>query len=244
MNPDTHEARALSFGPVAEAYERARPEYPPEAVAWLAGEPPRDVVDLGAGTGKLTRQLVAAGHRVVAVEPLPEMRAELERVVPEARSLAGRGEQIPLADATADVVTVAQAFHWFDQPTALAEIARVLRPGGTLGLVWNMRDYAVEWAARLSETIGAERVDAVEVTATIDATGLYGAVEQVEFQHAQRLDREGLRDLVLSRSYCASRPPAEREAVLSQVEALFDDEARDGEIVLPYVTYCSRAVRL
>lgn len=248
MDPDAHEVRARSFGAVAQAYERARPEYPPGAVTWLAGADPCDVVDLGAGTGKLTRQLVALGHRVTAVEPLPEMRAELERSVPGAQARAGSAEEMPLPAGCADVVTVAQAFHWFDQPVALAEIARVLRPGGTLGLVWNMRDASVAWVARLSEMIGPERVaatdaEATDVVATIAGSGLYGAAEEIQFPHAQQLDRAGLQDLVLSRSYCATRPDAEREDVLNHVGALFDEVTTGGEIVLPYVTYCSRAAR-
>ena len=119
-----------AFADVAGAYERARPGYPEEAVRWLAGPQPLDVVDLGAGTGKLTRALIALGHRVVAVEPLDEMRAELEVALPGARALAGSAEAIPLPDASKDVVTSAQAFHWFDHDAALPEIARVLRPGG------------------------------------------------------------------------------------------------------------------
>ena len=210
---------------------------------WLVGDEPRDAVDLGASTGKLTRLLVALGHRVTAVEPLAEMRAELESALPGVRVIAGTGEEMPLPDASADAITVAQAFHWFDQAVALVEIARVLRPGGTLGLVWNMRDESIGWVARLSETIGAERVDAVAVERPIVACGLYEAIETVELSYEQRLGREGLRELVLSRSYCASLPPAEREDVLDRVAELFDEEASGGEIVLPYVTYCSRARR-
>ena len=115
--------RAASFGAVAGAYERGRPGYPDDAVLWLAGDPSRNVVDLGAGTGKLTRSLVALGHRVTAVEPLPEMLDELRAAVPDAVALAGSAESIPLDSGSADVVTCAQAFHWFDHGPALAEIA-------------------------------------------------------------------------------------------------------------------------
>ncbi|HEX5028163.1 MAG TPA: class I SAM-dependent methyltransferase, partial [Gaiellaceae bacterium] len=126
-----------AFAEVAQAYERGRPSYPDDAVRWLVGERACDVVDLGAGTGKLTRILVAHGHRVVAVEPLDAMRSELEAAVPGAHALAGSAEAIPLEDASADVVTSAQAFHWFDHDAALPEIARVLRPDGRIALVWN-----------------------------------------------------------------------------------------------------------
>ena len=134
MESETREIRARSFGQVAEAYERARPGYPEDAVRWLVGDEPRDIVDLGAGTGKLTRSLVALGHRVVAVEPLPEMIARLRTAVPGAIAIEGGAEAIPLDAASADVVIAAQAFHWFDHGPALREIARVLRPGGRIAL--------------------------------------------------------------------------------------------------------------
>src|SRR5262249_15575872 len=126
-----------AFADVAGAYERGRPGYPDEAVSWLVGDGWSEVVDLGAGTGKLTRSLVVRGHGVTAVEPLDEMRAHLEDVLPNVRALNGRAEEIPLPDESADVVVSAQAFHWFDHDAALPEIARVLRPGGRLALVWN-----------------------------------------------------------------------------------------------------------
>src|SRR5690349_13499658 len=140
MSSETNErrVRAASFGGVADAYERARPGYPEDAVRWLAGEIPCDVVDLGAGTGKLTRRLVDLGHRVTAVEPLPEMLDQLRNAVPEATAVEGGSEAIPLEAGSADVVTVAQAFHWFDQGPALVEIARVLRPVDRVALVWNV----------------------------------------------------------------------------------------------------------
>ena len=119
--PDDFAARARSFGTVADVYERARPGYPDDAVRWLAGDAPCDVVDVGAGTGKLTRSLVAHGHRVTAVEPSAEMLAQLRAAVPGAIPLEGTGEAIPLPDESADVVTAAQAFHWFDKPVALPE---------------------------------------------------------------------------------------------------------------------------
>ena len=135
-----HPSAATGFARSVEAYERARPEYPPAAIAWLAREldlrPGRIVVDLAAGSGKLTRPLAALGCEVVAVEPVAEMRAAIG---PTARALEGTAEAIPLPDDSADAVTVGQAFHWFDGPKALAEIERVLRPGGALALVWNRR---------------------------------------------------------------------------------------------------------
>ncbi len=232
-----------AFAEVAEAYERGRPDYPPEAVRWLVSDEPQDVVDLGAGTGKLTRVLIALGHRVTAVEPLDEMRAELEAVLPGVPTRKGRAEEIPLPDASADVVTSAQAFHWFDDDVALPEIARVLRPGGRLALVWNSRDDRDPWMARLSEIIGNETVSEWDVSAPIDESGLFGAIETAEFTFEQRLDRDGLLDLVLSRSYCAKLPSAERQPVLEAVGRLYDETAGSEGVRLPYVTECFRATK-
>jgi SAM-dependent methyltransferase len=245
VDRDEGRDRAASFAGVADAYERARPGYPDEAVRWLAGEEPCDVVDLGAGTGKLTRSLVALGHRVTAVEPLPEMIAHLLAVVPGVAAVEGGAEAIPLPDGSADVITVAQAFHWFDHGPALREIARVLRPGGVLGLVWNTRDEREPWVAQLSEeAIGRDTIERSEVAAPVGESGLFGEVERASFPNVQHLDRERLVELVLSRSYCAVMSPAERAPLLERVEQLFEEHAVDGLVELPYVTECFRAVRL
>jgi SAM-dependent methyltransferase len=240
--------RAASFGVVADAYERARPGYPDEAVGWLAGDEPCDVVDLGAGTGKLTRSLVALGHRVTAVEPLEEMLAQLRHAVPRATAVQGSAEEIPLPDGSADVVTCAQAFHWFDHAAALSEMARVLRPGGRLALVWNTRDDSQGWVAELTDTvIGRSEFRAggvVAATASIDETGLYGPVERASFSHVQLLGRSELIELVRSRSQCAVLSDDERRPVLDRVGTLFDTHAREGVLAMPYVTECFRAVSL
>jgi SAM-dependent methyltransferase len=233
-----------AFAEVADAYERGRPEYPVEAVRWLVGDAPVDVVDVGAGTGKLTRALVGLGHRLTAVEPLDEMRARLEIAVPEARALAGSAEAIPLPEASADVVTSAQAFHWFDHSRALPEIARVLRPGGRLALVWNSRDDRDPWMARLSAIIGNETVSETDVVPVLAESGLFGPVETARFSLVQVLDGAGLLDLVLSRSYCAKLEVAEREPVLDAVGSLYDETAgSDRRVRLAYVTECFRATR-
>jgi ubiquinone/menaquinone biosynthesis C-methylase UbiE len=248
MDREERERRAGSFGSVAEVYERARPGYPEDAVRWLVGSKPRDVVDLAAGTGKLTRSLVALGHRVTAVEPLPEMLAQLHSAVPAATAVTGTAESMPLADGAADVVTVAQAFHWFDHAAALREIARVLRPGGRLGLVWNTRDDTEEWVTKFTDTIvgGSDfRAGGVAaMTEPIDGSGLYGAVERASFSHVQLLRRDELVALVGSRSECAVLPDEERGPVLARAGALFDRYATDGLLPMPYVTECFRAVRL
>ncbi|OFW71197.1 MAG: hypothetical protein A2Y55_05850 [Actinobacteria bacterium RBG_16_68_12] len=233
-----------AFAEVAGAYERGRPGYPEDAVRWLVGDEPRDVVDLGAGTGKLTRALVALGHRVTAIEPLPEMLEQFPAAAPGAFAILGSAEIIPLPDAHADVVTCAQSFHWFDHALALPEIARVLRPGGRLAIVWNSRDDRDPWSKRLSALIGEETVEADDVLPRpIDASGLFSPVETAEFTFEQSLDRETLLDLVLSRSYCAKLPPPEREPILEAVGRLYDEEAGPDGLHLPYLTECFRAKR-
>jgi ubiquinone/menaquinone biosynthesis C-methylase UbiE len=236
--------RAASFANVAEAYERARPGYPADAVLWLAGETPCNVIDLGAGTGKLTRSLAALGHHVVAVEPLAEMLDLLRTAVPGVIAVAGTAESMPLPDESADVVACAQAFHWFDHGAALAEIARVLGPGGRIALVWNVRDERVPWVSELSDAmVGRTGVDR-GAAGPIERSGLYGEVEHATFEHTQAVDREALRALVLSRSYCAILPEEERAPILGRADALFDAHARDGTLTLPYFVECFRAVRV
>jgi len=240
---DERSRQAVSFASVADVYERSRPGYPEDAVAWLAGTTPSDVVDLGAGTGKLTRSLVALGHRVMAVEPLEEMLAQLRAGLSEVRALTGGAEAIPLPDASVDVVTCAQAFHWFDHERALVEIARVLRPGGRAALSWNMRDESEIWVEELSDAIvGRTGLDRGAVE-PIERSGLFGPVEHAVFEHAQEVDRRTMRELVLSRSYCAILPEVERDPILERVERIFDERARDGVLSIPYRTECFRAER-
>ena len=243
MSEEELRRRASSFGGVADSYERARPGYPRDAVTWLAGAA-RRVVDLGAGTGKLTRELTALGYDVVAVEPSPEMADRLRAAAPGAVALEGSAEAIPLPDAAADAVLAAQAYHWFDELVALPEIARVLRPGGTLGLVWNFFDDAEPWLVRLSAITDAEPIPRPEPEPELEASGLFGEVEGATFRHRQPVDRTSLVELVSSRSLLATSEPAERERILAAVAALYDETAGAGGLEISYVAYCFRTRRL
>jgi ubiquinone/menaquinone biosynthesis C-methylase UbiE len=238
---DERQMRAASFAGVADAYERARPGYPDDAVRWLAGDRPCDVLDLGAGTGKLTRSLAAIGHRMTAVEPLEPMLLQLRAAVPGIDGFLGSAEMIPLPDESVDVVTCAQAFHWFDHALALPEIARVLRPGGRLALIWNMRGEREPWVDELSDAMVGRTGFVHTASDTIERSGLYGPVERAVFDHVQEIDRGALQELVISRSYCAILPPEERAPILEKVDAIFDERSRDGILRLPYVTECFRA---
>jgi ubiquinone/menaquinone biosynthesis C-methylase UbiE len=147
------ERQRSSFDAAAAEYERARPGYPDAAVDWIVPAGARQVADVGAGTGKLTRALLARGLEVTAVEPLEGMRETLAAQLPEARAVAGSAEALPLADDSLDLVTFAQSWHWVDEEPALAEAARVLRPGGTLACIWNFRDDECDWMNELGKLI-------------------------------------------------------------------------------------------
>lgn len=240
--PDHSAEQAASFGLAAQEYERGRPGYPEAALDWLLPTGAGDVVDLGAGTGKLTRQLDARNLAVVAVEPSAAMRAELVRTLPGVPALAGAAEDIPLPDDSADAVVVAQAWHWVDQRLAVPEVARVLRPGGRLGLIWNFRDESADWVAVLGRSMRALADDPTSVSVELGAS--FGKVEHLTVQWRHRTSPEGLRNLVASRSYVITAPPAQRSRVLGEVELLLSDHpdlAGRSEFDLPYVAHCLRA---
>ncbi len=234
-------ARSLSFGPQAAAYERGRPSYPPEAIDWLLPAGARDVLDLGAGTGKLTTRLVERGLDVVAVDPIAEMLEVLRHSLPDTPALLGTAEEIPLGDNSVDAVLVAQAWHWFDPQRAILEVARVLRPGGRLGLVWNTRDERLGWVRELGRIIGRDD-DPVrnKVTLPEPFTGL----ERHQVEWTSYLTPQALIDLVASRSYCITSPTEVRTKTLDKVRTLLATHpalANTEGLALPYITVCLRA---
>jgi len=243
-----NEAAARGFELEADAYDRGRPTYPEPAVAWLAGAlgigPGTTVVDLGAGTGKLTRLLAPLGAALTAVEPVAAMRARLVAALPAVRALDGTAESMPLPDGSVDAVTAAQAFHWFDDERALAEIQRVLRPGGRLGLVWNVRDESPGWPAELSAIIETHAGDTPRHRHgrwrdVFAATTLFGPLHQHSFEHVQEGDRSMVLDRVGSISFVAALAPAARQQVLAEVGGLLDrhPELRGrSTFALPYRT--------
>jgi SAM-dependent methyltransferase len=239
---DLHPA-TRGFEAAGERYERGRPEYPPRAVDWLvaqlglAGRPGARVLDIGAGTGKLTRPLLERGLRVLAVEPVAGMRATLERTAPGADVRAGQAEALPLEAGEVDAVAAGQAFHWFANAAALSEFARVLRPDGRLGLVWNRRDLDQPLQAAISRLLAPYRAgtpahagDAWRAAFTPAAP--FEPAAEHRIAHAQALDADGLADRVLSISFIAALPSDERRAVEGRVREL----AAGGPVELRYVT--------
>ncbi|HET7357185.1 MAG TPA: class I SAM-dependent methyltransferase [Nocardioidaceae bacterium] len=238
--PETVRA-ARSFDQVSDAYARARPSYPREATAWLAEGTTDVVLELAAGTGKLTEQLVALGHQVVASDPSPQMLGQLSRKLPETPALQAPAEDIPLRAASVGLVVAAQAYHWFDIGRALPEIARVLRPGGAFAAVWNLRDERIPWVRRLGALMGTQEQNN-DPTADLDGSGLFEPVRSATFRFWQPLDQQSLRDLVSSRSNVATMQQTQRDQLLRKVDALYEEYGRGADgMLLPYLTKCYRA---
>ena len=242
MTTEETRQRSLSFGEEAAAYERGRPSYPPEAIDWLLPNDARDVLDLGAGTGKLTVRLVERGLDVIAVDPIPDMLEVLRNSLPDTPALLGTAEEIPLPDDSVDSVVVAQAWHWFDPERAIKEVARILRPGGRVGLVWNVRDERLGWVKELGRIIGHEDDPAERRDVTLPPP--FADVERHEFEWTSYLTPQALIDLVASRSYCITSPAEVKSRTLAQVRDLLSTHpalAHATGLALPYVTVCVRA---
>jgi len=232
-----------------ERYQRARPDYPSDAVSFLVDSLGIDddthVLDLGAGTGIFTGQLIPFCARVTAVDPTPGMREILARRLPSVRVLEGSDVEIPLEDATVDCVVVAQAFHWFDAPVALEEIHRVLVDGGRLGVLWNERDESVAWVADLGDAMRWPIHQPYKVGqdfTPVLASGPFVNIERRKFNHQQILDHEGLLQRVLTTSYIAVMDEDDQRVVMRDVQKVVDQLPESIE--LPYVTDVYRATAM
>ncbi|BCK59284.1 class I SAM-dependent methyltransferase [Nocardia wallacei] len=241
--------RASSFGPEAAAYATHRPDYPVEGIRWalesLGGIAEREVVDLGAGTGKLTGGLAALGARVTAVEPDAAMRAEFARHHAEVPVLSGSAESIPLPDDSAHAVVVGQALHWFDLPAAFPEIARVLRPGGVLAAFWNTHDSSVKWVAeldRLSRSAVSSQRRAADPSPP--SHPLFRPFERATFPHSQRRTAESLAATIGTHSHTLVVTPEERAEILDRITGYLRSrpETGVGEFQFPLRTLVVRAV--
>ena len=240
--PD-HDALASSFGAVADQYDRVRPGYPEGAVEWMLPAGARRVVDLGAGTGKLTRLLAARGLRVTAVEPDAGMRAVLAAASPDVDVRAGSGEAMPLGDGEEDAVLVAQAWHWMDAGEAAREAARVLRPGGRLCLVWNAMDVREDWVRELDALLQPGRRPRGPGREPGPFPG-FGPVEHASFPHRHRTTPEDVVALAGSISRLIVLPDPERARALDDVRTLLaahPDTAGRDELELPWRADAYRA---
>ncbi len=255
-SPVIHHTAAEGYQVRAETYVSGRPDYPPEVAAWLREElgaaPGKRVLDLGAGTGKFTPRLVATGADVVAVEPVAAMREQLIRLNPTVQALEGSAEAIPLPDASVDAVVCAQAFHWFANARALEEIQRVLKPGGVLGLIWNVRDETVPWVAALSRILTPHEGDAPRYVSQkwrrlFPAPG-FTPLRERHFPNAHAGSPERvIVDRSLSVSFIAALPAPEQARVAAQVRELIaatPELAGKETVISPYDTAAFSCTKL
>lgn len=247
------DAQATSFGAAADHYEAARPNYPFEAVAWMLENLPhgsRRIADVGAGTGKLTRVLAAASDaEIVAIDPDLAMLAKLRESVPGVPTFTGTAEHLPLPDSALDAVVLGQAWHWVGPVPASLEIGRVVRSGGTLGLIWNIRDEREEWVQRLSEVMHSSPAENM-----VNGPGSQGpqvaepfsALETARWEWKRPMSRAQLHRMASSRSYLITASAEERAGIVHAMDELFDEVGLDdveSTIDVPYVTTAYRAVR-
>jgi len=250
-----HFAASHGYSHAVEHYRRGRPSYPDDAVGYLVQElgirQDRDILELGAGTGKFTELIALSGARVTAAEPVPAMRESLERNCPTVTIVDCVAEALPLAEASQDAVVAAQSFHWFDGDLALSEIHRVLREGGSLGLIWNVRDEASDWSEQLTAIFDRlsgdnPRYRDGRCREAFERTDLFCPFHHRVAYHLHHVTPEAFMDRVLSVSYVASASEADRDAVRAEVADMLSTEyelrGRD-EIVMPYRTdvfWCAR----
>ncbi|MFB4266027.1 class I SAM-dependent methyltransferase [Nonomuraea sp. GTA35] len=259
MDQDERLQHSSSFGAAAAAYAEHRPDYAHAAVHWaLAPAPGPRVLDLGAGTGKLTATLVELGADVTAVEPDPAMLVELRRELPAVRALPGSAEAIPLPDASVDAVLAGNAMHWFDIAVAGPEMARVLAPGGILAGLWNLLDDSVGWVAGLARVSGSAAVGPRDTPAAwrAETAGMhlprtgeaarFGSPEQAEFPHGQLRTAGSLVATLATRAGMLVMPDQERAAALGRIRAFLASrpETAGGEFTLPMLTGVLRVRRL
>ena len=255
MGDSVHAVARQGFAKEAAAYARGRPDYPAALQGWLhdalALDAGRAVADVGAGTGKFTPLLVATGAQVIAVEPVDAMRAQISAAQPAVRALSGTADALPLADASLDAIVCAQAFHWFATRAALDEFARVLKPGGRLGLVWNVRDEAVDWVAELTRITAPYEGDAPRFHNGAWRQAFphpaFGPLQESVFPHVhQGPPQQVVVDRFLSVSFIAALPADEQARVRAQIEDLIATHpALRGREVLqfPYHTRAFVGVR-
>ncbi|PPC74320.1 SAM-dependent methyltransferase [Pokkaliibacter plantistimulans] len=255
-----HDAAQSGYSQASATYRRGRPEYPAEVDSWLTATlglgPSATVVDLGAGTGKFTRRLVATGAEVIAVEPVAAMRAELQQALPQVQALEGNAAAIPLPDASVDVLVCAQSFHWFATEATLAEVARVLKPGGRFALIWNVRDERVDWVAAITEIITPYEGDAPRFYKGDWRQPLQSALFQQTFTPLQQQlwphahlgsSEEVIIARSLSVSFIAALPQTEQDKVEAALRGLISryPQLRDQqELAFPYNTeayWCQKA---
>lgn len=243
------EQMARSFGSQAAAYQAGRPDYPEVAAGWLLEPVSRRsvrVADVGAGTGKLTRALLAAGAgEVVAIDPDAAMLAALRTALPGVPTHEGTAEHLPLDDASVDAVVLGQAWHWVDPAAASAEIARVLRPGGVLGLIWNVRDETTPWVAELSRIMHPSSAETMLQGDGPVVAAPFSALQAHAWRWSAPMNRAGVIAMARSRSAVITATEAERARIEAQLAGLLDELGLEGDVTIPmpYITRAFRAVR-
>ncbi|MFE1663880.1 class I SAM-dependent methyltransferase [Microbacterium sp. P02] len=246
----TRDEMSRSFGAAAGVYESGRPDYPTEAVQWLL-EPMREpgralrVADVGAGTGKLTRVIAGLGDDVVAIDPDSEMLAALHAAVPGVPTFVGTAERMPLPDASLDAVVLGQAWHWVDAIRGSLEVGRVLRSGGMLGLIWNVRDERLPWVRRMSEIMHGSSAEQMLADGHPPVAPPFSTLDEQVWGWTRPMSRGALQDMARSRSYVITAAPEEKERIETELDLLFDEIGVVGgsTIELPYVTKAYRGQR-